>query len=485
MGRRHTEGADIGRAELGCEMRGARAAGEGNRRVFYLCHTLRWLPTGFLMPVMVLILRTRGLSLADIGVVFAVYGTVTSVLELPTGGLADVLGRRAVLRLAAVLNLGLTLGFLFADALGPFIATAVIGGVGRALSTGPLEAWYVDAEHARDPDADLRGGLAGAGMLEGGAMGVAALVTGVLPWVTPGLPADGALVSHLTLPVVVAAAADVAHIAAVSTLITEHRATAGRAALGAAFRDLPGVVRAAAGLSARRGPVRLILVATACNMLGLAAVEALWQPHFAPMLGGTSKATSAFGFLVAAMFLAAAGGSWLAGRLPRPLASRPAVAAAVVLAGQGLLLATIGLPAGFELAAALFLAVYLFHGALWPVAHDLLHAAVPGAQRSTMLSAISLAGQAGGLIASLLLTRVAQAAGIPVAWGVGGAVVALGSLAFFRMSGSARNTGAGPRTARNTGAGPRAVRVAPAGPQPAAEPDQSAGSSRSRTVSTT
>src|SRR3712207_7579714 len=55
---------------------------------------LRWLPVGFQAPITVLLAQSRGLSLAEIGLLFTVHGLVVVALELPTGGLADVLGRR-------------------------------------------------------------------------------------------------------------------------------------------------------------------------------------------------------------------------------------------------------------------------------------------------------------------------------------------------------------------------------------------------------
>ncbi|MDF2733224.1 MAG: major facilitator superfamily 1, partial [Desertimonas sp.] len=49
------------------------------------------------MPVLVLLLRDRGLTIGQIGVVVAAQGFVVMLFELPTGALADVHGRRIVL----------------------------------------------------------------------------------------------------------------------------------------------------------------------------------------------------------------------------------------------------------------------------------------------------------------------------------------------------------------------------------------------------
>jgi len=69
----------------------------GARRRFLLLRGLRWLPTGLLIPVLVLLLLERGLTLGQIGLVAAAQGLVVMLLELPTGALADALGRRRVL----------------------------------------------------------------------------------------------------------------------------------------------------------------------------------------------------------------------------------------------------------------------------------------------------------------------------------------------------------------------------------------------------
>ena len=66
---------------------------------------LRWLPVGLTTPIMVLLAQSRGLTLGEIGVLFTVHGAVILALELPTGGLADVLGRRAVVVVGALLHL--------------------------------------------------------------------------------------------------------------------------------------------------------------------------------------------------------------------------------------------------------------------------------------------------------------------------------------------------------------------------------------------
>ncbi len=80
------------------------------RRRFLVLRALRWLPTGLLIPIVVLLLLERGLIPGQIGLVIACQGLVVMLLELPTGGLGDTLGRRPVLMAAARFDLaGLSL----------------------------------------------------------------------------------------------------------------------------------------------------------------------------------------------------------------------------------------------------------------------------------------------------------------------------------------------------------------------------------------
>ena len=140
------------------------------RRRFLLLRATRWLPTGLLIPVFVLVMLDRGLTLGQIGLVTAGQGIAIMALELPTGGLADTLGRRRVLLIAGVVEL-LAVGlFIAADTVPLLLGVWVLQGVYRALESGPLDAWFVDRSQALDPDADLERGLSTAGVVLGLAM---------------------------------------------------------------------------------------------------------------------------------------------------------------------------------------------------------------------------------------------------------------------------------------------------------------------------
>jgi hypothetical protein len=102
----------------------------------------------------------RGLDLALIGLAFAVRAILVVLLEIPTGGLADAIGRKPI-ALASQASTLISFVFLLVVT-GPvtLMLYALFQGVGAALHSGALEAWYVDKLKAADPDVSLQKNLA-------------------------------------------------------------------------------------------------------------------------------------------------------------------------------------------------------------------------------------------------------------------------------------------------------------------------------------
>jgi MFS family permease len=55
-----------------------------------------WLRTGLVVPVLAIFQIDRGLSLTQVGINGLIFAATVAVLEIPTGGLSDTLGRRRV-----------------------------------------------------------------------------------------------------------------------------------------------------------------------------------------------------------------------------------------------------------------------------------------------------------------------------------------------------------------------------------------------------
>ncbi len=88
-----------------------------------------------------------------------------------------------------------------------------------------------------------------------------------------------------------------------------------------------------------------------------------------------------------------------------------------------MVLSGLALASTFAVAVIAFAGFYMLCSTRMVAENELLHEHVPASSRATMVSAQSLSQQTGGVIASLGLTRVAATAGIPVAWGIGAALL--------------------------------------------------------------
>ena len=130
-------------------------------RHFVLLRALRWLPVGLVLPFMVITPEARGLSIGEIGAVFAVHSVVAIALEVPSGALADTVGRRRVMLAGAALTAVSLLRFAFAQTILAFMAAVglLAAGLARGLVRRLAEAARpVGAADARPIARYRRGG---------------------------------------------------------------------------------------------------------------------------------------------------------------------------------------------------------------------------------------------------------------------------------------------------------------------------------------
>jgi MFS family permease len=392
---------------------------------------LRWLPVGLTTPITVLLAQSRGLSLAEIGVLFGVHGVVIVALELPTGGLADVLGRRPVVVAGAVLHLMSCLLFATATSFPGFLAAVLLLGLGRALDSGPVEAWYVDTVHRIDPGADVAPGLARHAAADGGSLAVGAVLGGLMPGVLGG-PGGQAL----ALPYLAAAVLDLLFIVAVLRLLAEDRPPregSVRAALMAGVRAVPGTVSGAVRLSVTDGPMRLVLLLTAAGGVALVACELLGPLRFATLAGGADDGAAVYGTALAASFAVAAVGAMAAPALRRLLRGSTRVTCALLMLAGAVGMALLAGPDVLLLAALGFAAYYLAHGSTWPLLSAVLHSRVSAAHRATAVSAMSLAMALGGIIGNVTVPPLAAVVGIDAGFLAVAVVVLLAAGACLRL----------------------------------------------------
>ncbi len=113
--------------------------------------------------------------------IYAVYALGALLALLTTGRLSDHLGRRPVLLLALLVQIGGMVAFIEARGVGILFVGRVLQGVGTGIASGAISAWLLDLQPASNPKlGSLVGGIAPMAGLAAGA-----LISGLLVQYAP------------------------------------------------------------------------------------------------------------------------------------------------------------------------------------------------------------------------------------------------------------------------------------------------------------
>ncbi len=390
-----------------------------------------WLP----LPVLVLHMTDRGIDLAMIGIAFAVRAGLVVLLEIPTGGLADAIGRKPIALASQTATL---LSFAFLLVLtGPItlLAYALFQGVGAALHSGALEAWYVDKLRATGPAVDLQKNLATISVAQTAAMLVGAAIGGSLPAMTSGLdlpwPLSGfgvALLAGLVLRVVVWW---------LTVALVEEPEFDGKSSL-ADVQTTPRIVRDGLRLAVRIPVMPYLLFAGAAMGVAMIAIETFWQPIASLTFGADPEASVVYGMLGFTLGAAGLLGSLVVMRFGDRFPGGPAALAGVSVLAKGGAMLVLALHAG-GLGVAAGLALAYFAVATQNVPHDaLLNDAVPNERRSILLSINSLVFFFGIAVGSAVLGPLANATDPRLALALAGGFTGLAAVAYVGVAFVAR-----------------------------------------------
>ena len=397
------------------------------QRTLLLLSATRWFPVGLIIGLVTLLMLERGLSVSQVAVAIAAQGFVMLALELPTGGLADALGRRPVLVLAGALAVVAAVVFLFAPSFGVFVLAWTLQGIFRALDSGPLEAWYVDTAHADDPAIPVERALTRAGTVLGLAIAVGALGSGgLVAWA----PIDG--LSPLLLPFGLAIVINVAHLVLTVVLVREVRPVAPGSRWSqvvGSVRSVPRTVAAGVGLLRTAPVLRSVVLVEVFWSVAMIAFETLNQIRLAELVGGTEQAGVLIGPVTAVSWGLFAAGAALAGLAGRRIGVAWTALLARVL--NGAFVVGMGLAAGPVGLIAAFLAAYTLHGAAGPMHNTLLHRQAAPANRATVLSINSMIGGGFASLGLLVLGPLAEHTSTATAIVVAGAFSILGAALYL------------------------------------------------------
>jgi MFS family permease len=151
------------------------------------------LAASFIWGINTLFLLDAGLSNLEAFAANAFFTAGMVIFEIPTGIVADTLGRRASYLLGTLTLAGSTLlYYLLWQTSAPFWQWAIVSlllGLGFTFFSGAVEAWLVDALHFAEYEGDLEAVLGRGQMISGAAMLGGSILGGVVAQATSlGVP---------------------------------------------------------------------------------------------------------------------------------------------------------------------------------------------------------------------------------------------------------------------------------------------------------
>ncbi len=403
---------------------------------YFAVMALTWFSVALPLPIVVLFMQSRGLDLLQVGIVMGVYSLVIVLLELPTGGLADAIGRKTTSVLAQIINLASAIIMILSFSFEGFLFVMILMGIARALSSGALDAWFVDSLQAADSDIDIQPPLAQAGTVTLIALGLGTLTGGFLPDLFRGLGLEGSsLITPFSTTLILSAVIKTITIIVTLLAVKEPRSSAqSKTNWRDEFMQVPQIINEAVKLTSGSSVLLLLMGAALVGGFILTAAETFWQPHFANILNDGESNSWIFGIIMAVSFLAGVGGNLASVPLSRYLGKRYAWVAFLARAGQGVAFILLATQLTILPAAIGFWFFYLNLGMINSPHETLVNREIPSARRSTMLSVQSLVSYIGGFLGSILIGWISESWSISLAWIVAGGLSMVSLLFYLRVA---------------------------------------------------
>jgi len=356
-----------------------------------------------------LFLLSVGLDIFQVMLVNAAYTVAQVVFEVPTGVIADTLGRRVSYLLAVGIIFFSTLLYLWFGLAGlgvlPFAIASALLGLGYTFYTGAVDAWMVDALHSVDYQGRLEPIFARYGMVFGAFMLVGTTAGGFLGQLDLWIP-------------YAARAAVLVPAFLLGLLVMRDRGFAARRLTVASFAgETRRIARAGVVYGLRDRVVRFVMLATLVQGVFFIYGFYSWQKYFLDLLG--QDLVWVTGVIAALVGLTQILGNALVGRITKRVADRGLILMVAVGVSTAAVVGA-ALVQQFWVAVPLYLVSTAAFGVYMPVKQGWLNARIPSEQRATIISLDALFGDGGMTVGQVGLGYLSQVVSIPAAWLVGG-----------------------------------------------------------------
>jgi MFS family permease len=392
------------------------------QRTYYVLLLGNTLAASLIWGINTIFLLDAGLSNLEAFAANAFFTAGMMLFEVPTGIVADTVGRRASYLLGTVTLAASTLLYVLLWQIeAPFWEWAVVSiliGLGFTFFSGAVEAWLVDALTATGFTGVLDAVFARGQVVSGGAMLAGSVAGGFI-----------AAQTSLGVPFVLRGAVLVVMFVVAFRLMHDVGFTPEKG--GRVTTEVRNIASASIDYGWRVPAVKWLMVeALFTGGVGIYVFYAL-QPYLLE-LWGDPEAYQIAGLVAAIVACAQILGGIVAPRLRR-LFHRRTSALISTAALSAVTLALIGLADSFWAVVGLIVVWGLLFAASRPIRQTYLNGLIPSQQRATILSFDSLMGSTGGVWAQPVLGRAADVWGYAPSYLLAAGISSLG-LPFLALS---------------------------------------------------
>jgi MFS family permease len=391
-------------------------------RTYVTLTLLSTFATSFIWGVNTLFLLDAGLSITEAFAANAFFTVGQVLFEVPTGVVADTVGRRASYLLGSATLFGSTIFYLllwqYHAAFWLWALSSALLGLGYTFFSGATEAWLVDGLKATGYKKSLETAFAKGQIATGIAMLSGSVAGGVIAQYT-----------NLGLPYILRAVVLALTFAAAFVLMHDVGFTPRKRVTVA--KEVKATLKASFDHGLRKPSVRWIMLAGPFSAgVGFYAFYAM-QPYLLDLYGRSDSYAIA-GLAAAIVAGAQIGGGLLVTQIRKLFTYRTTLLMTAGLLSAGSM-ALIGLVQNFWVVLAVLVVWAVLFAAASPVRQAYLNALIPSEQRATVLSSDNLLGSAGGAVFQPILGKSADAWGYPASY-VGSALIQLLGLPFIFLA---------------------------------------------------
>jgi len=370
--------------------------------------------TGIITPVISLLLMDKGATLSNLSLILGLYAFTVVILELPTGIIADVFGRKKSFCLSIVISIISFLILLFGKGFIILSIGMMFYGFNRALASGSFDAMFIDYYIDNYGKEKLNNITTRINVLDALGLSMGALTGGMLPKLT-GTYLSLSSIYDLNIIIRISLAAVVVILSYIFIAETSDNNKEKHITIRQHIKNSSSIV-------VKNSTIICVFISVFSTGFFLSSMETFWQPHFLSLLPDDSL-MGLLGVMAFLYFIAATFGSIGSNNMIKKykfdtykmyLILRTLIALALIMTA---------IQTNIPIFMVSYSLIYLLFGMASIPEGVILNREIPNEVRASVLSVYSLVIQIGGLSGSLLYSILINYVTIPTIWMISASII--------------------------------------------------------------